>query len=330
MLIQFENAKIKKIITLPEENDDGWKSDVQKLINGDVTLDRKTAGENSIKALQRMLLFLGYSTSFRGAYMIDGDFGRGTNRGLAQFKFDHGLRINYDRSTLCYPCKSSNAHRLITIIPDVKLTIPTLKKLLETVETAIANRQIMCGSYRDAILHLNNTHRKSLMTCRKIYETYGQMAKDAVIQLKSEYGFDMNIEWLLAIIKQETGGVIRPRFEQHLLSAYNKKFPDLELEEVRLRATSFGLGQILGVNYKMVGVASAKAMYFSAPKDQIVQIGRFLIKRSKNTKQVVQKKRPLNADFRTIARYYNGPKYADHHYHEKLARWYREFENIIQ
>ena len=85
MLVKFEDKQIRRILTLAEDNDDSWKADLQKLINGQVTLDRKTAGENSIKALQRLLVFLGYSTSFRGGYRIDGDFGRGTNRGLAQF-----------------------------------------------------------------------------------------------------------------------------------------------------------------------------------------------------------------------------------------------------
>ncbi len=329
MIEKFESPKIKKIITLPEDNDLSWKTDVQKLINGDITLDRKTVGENSIKALQRLLIFLGYSTSFRGAFSIDGDFGRGTNRGLAQFKYDHGLRINYDRSTLAYPCKASNAHRLITAIPDVKLTVPTLKKLIEVAELAINNGEVMCGSFKDAIFHLNNTHRRSLLTCRKILEAYGQLAQNAVNQIKAERGVDIPVEWLLSIVRQETGGVIRPRFEQHLMTSYNKKWPTLDLSEIRFQATSFGLGQILGVNYKMVGLSSAKDMYFSSPEEQLIQIGRFLIKRSQKTKSVVVKKRPGDADFRTIGRYYNGPKYAEHHYHESLARWFKEFQSMM-
>lgn len=330
MIEQFENAKVKKILTLPEDNDQSWKADLQKLINGDITLDRKTAGENSIKALQRLLIFMGYSTSFRGAYTIDGDFGRGTNRGLAQFKFENGLKTSFDRSVLCYPCKASNAHKLITKIPDVKLTLASLKKMIEIIQAAIVSNQVMCGSFKEAIFHLNNTQQRSLLTCRKILEHYGDMARDAVNEIKSTTGLDIEVKWLLAIIKQETGGVIRPRFEQHLLSSYNSKQPDVAFSELRLRATSFGLGQILGVNYKMVGAPSAQSMFFSSPKEQVVHIARFLIKRSINTKKVVQKSKPVDQDFRTIARYYNGPKYEEHHYHERLARWYKEFQSLMQ
>ncbi len=328
MLDKFETPKIRKILTLPADKDESWKADLQKFISGDVKLDRHTAGENSIKALQRLLIFLGYSTSFRGAYTIDGDFGRGTNRGLAQFKFEHNVRTNYDRNTLCYPCKASNAHRAITIIPDVKLTVATLQKIVAQVETAIQSGQLMCGSYTEALKHLNLTHSRQLFSCRTILDKYGQMASDAVDKIKIESGITIEKAWLLAIIKQETGGVVRPRFEQHLLTSFNKKHPNESLEELRLQATSFGLGQILGCNYKMVKAASAKAMFCSPLKDQVLHIGRFLIKRSKHTKAVVQKQKPKETDFRTLARYYNGPKYEEHRYHESIASWYKEFKAL--
>ena len=54
-----------------------------------MTLTRQSAGESAIKAVQRLLIFLGYSTASSGAFLIDGDYGRGTNRGVAQFQFEY-------------------------------------------------------------------------------------------------------------------------------------------------------------------------------------------------------------------------------------------------
>jgi hypothetical protein len=44
---------------------------------------------------------------------------------------------------------------------------------------------------------------------------------------------------------------------------------------------------------------------------------------------VVKKNTPNEEDFHKLARYYNGPQYAAHHYHEGLARWHREFRMLM-
>jgi|GEM_PF-2859991 len=46
-------------------------------------------------------------------------------------------------------------------------------------------------------------------------------------------------------------------------------------------------------------------------------------------KEEVQKAAPSDRDFRSVARFYNGPKYEAHHYHEQLARWHREFKMLM-
>ena len=90
MLTLIQDAQIKQILSPPNASPQ-WQKDLDKLINGDASLTRHSASEGSVRALQRLLIFLGYSTSSSGAFAIDGDFGRGSNRALAQFEFDHGL-----------------------------------------------------------------------------------------------------------------------------------------------------------------------------------------------------------------------------------------------
>ena len=130
MLALIQDSQIQKIIN-PPNTPSHWKDDLKRLEAGDLTVNRHSAGENSIKALQRLLIFLGYSTSSGGSFSIDGDFGRGTNRALAQFQFDHGItNAKVSRKTLTYDCSWQSARRLINSIPDVLLNIQTLKKML--------------------------------------------------------------------------------------------------------------------------------------------------------------------------------------------------------
>ena len=324
MIPALNNKKIQNILWAPGKRDEEWKSDLGRFEKGDVTLTRKSAGESSIKAVQRLLFFLGYSTSSGGAFAIDGDFGRGTNRAVAQFRFEHGMTKQDFRQTLCYDCNWRNARTNIKEIPDVRLTVKTLETMLDSATSAIDTKEVMCGSFNEAIYHLNNVHQRKWFSCRQLLERYGPEVEGAVTRLENEQNITIRPEWVLSIIKQETGGVVRPRFEQHLLTRYDRRDPGADFVELRYRSMSFGLGQILGVNYKKVGAASARAMFTSPLDEQVLFTARFLAP----LRSVVARKNPSGQDFRAVARYYNGPGYAKHHYHERIARWFREFRSI--
>lgn len=55
-----------------------------------MSLERKSAGESANTAVQRLMVFFSYFLSSTGAFAVDGDFGPGTNRGVAQFKVQNG------------------------------------------------------------------------------------------------------------------------------------------------------------------------------------------------------------------------------------------------
>jgi hypothetical protein len=270
------------------------------------------------------MVFLGYSTSTSGAFSIDGDFGRGTNRGVAQFQFEHGLTNRVTRETLCYPCRFSNARKRIIEIPTVRLDMATLNKMLKTAQAAIDQNQVTFGSFRDALFHLNALHRRGFLSCLEIEERFGRLADEAALVVGEEKNIRIQPEWVLAIIKQETSGIVRPRFEQHKLSRFGADEPETDLAELRHRSMSIGLGQIMGFNYKSVGAASARAMLYSPAHEQVVYVARFIARK----KDVVRKISPDISDFRAMARSYNGPSYETHFYHEKLQRWFREFRLI--
>lgn len=333
MLTLIKDPQIQQILN-PPNTEPHWDKDLKRLESGDVTLNRRSAGENSIRAFQRMLIFLGYSTSSSGAFAIDGDFGRGTNRALAQFKFENDLASDsLTRAILTYKCNWRSARKLITIIPDVHLTIPTLEKMLEVAKNAIDNNEVNCGSFEEAIFQLNALYNRKYLDCRKINERYGTLAEKASETILSTRNISIHPEWILAIIRQETAGVVRPRFEQHWMSKFEKqekeagKKPETDLSELRYRSMSFGLGQIMGFNYKRVGAKSAKDLYTLPLEQQIISIARFLTLSSR-TRPVVKKMNPTADDFKAVARYYNGRGYAAHHYDESLARWFREFKML--
>ena len=91
---------------------------------------------------------------------------------------------------------------------------------------------------------------------------------------------------------------------------------------------SFGLGQILGVNYEMVNAESAKAMFTSPLPEQVLFVARFLT-HSSHRRELVSKKYPTAQDFRGVAKFYNGSGYEAHHYHESIERWFKEFRAMM-
>lgn len=100
-------------------------------------------------------------------------------------------------------------------------------------------------------------------------------------------------------------------------------FPRIEAacridEELALQATSWGLPQILGQNHAAAGFGSAAEMVtaFCGSEDvQLLAMTRFII--AKGLDGALRRK-----DWAEFAKGYNGPAYARHGYHTKLAKAY--------
>jgi len=321
--MELKDERIRQILSISGDESD-WRHDLERLERGDTTLTRQSAGESAIKAVQRLLVFLGYSTASSGAFLIDGDFGRGTNRGVAQFQFENALNPKVTRQSLCYPCSFQTARSKITSVPDVKLDLQTLGKMIEVVFDTIAKNKIPFGDFDDALFHLNSLYKGRALDCRQILDRYGTAVNQAVETIRVEKDVKIQPEWVLAIIKQETSGIARPRFEQHKLSKLNATSPNAPFPELRVQSMSLGLGQIMGFNHQRVGASSAEAMLYSPMKEQVLFVARFIASK----REVVTKAAPSMSDFETMARFYNGPAYAKHFYHERLQRWYREFQHL--
>jgi hypothetical protein len=320
----LNDIQFRRILFAGSAND--WvASDFKKIRDGDLALSRSFNGEETVVALQRLMVFLGYSTASDGAYLIDGDFGRGTNRGIAQFQLEHGIDSPATRETLCYECTFRNARRRIVAIPDVLVDSETLTAMLGSALESIEHGDVTSGDFEEATFHLDSLEQRRFLNCPQIAARYGEAADRAIEALRGEKNLEIRKEWILAIIKLETSGVIRPRLEQHQLSKANTREPELEFTELRLRSTSFGLGQVMGFNYRKVGADSARSMLRAPPDDQVLFVARFIARKP----TLVVKANPTMADFRAMARYYNGAAFETHHYHERLEKWFNEFKAIL-
>ena len=320
--MELKDERIRQILSISGDESD-WRHDLERLERGDTTLTRQSAGESAIKAVQRLLVFLGYSTASSGAFLIDADFGRGTNRGVAQFQFENALNPKVTRQSLCYPCSFQTARSKIASVPDVKLDLQTLGKMIEVVLDTIAKNKIPFGDFDDALFHLNSLYKGRALNCRQILDRYGTAVNQAVETIRVEKDVNQP-EWVLAIIKQETSGIARPRFEQHKLSKQNAASPNTPFSELRVQSMSLGLGQIMGFKHQRVGAPSAEAMLYSPMEDQVLYIARFIASK----REAVAKAAPTMSNFVTMARFYNLPAYAKHFYHERLQRRFREFQHL--
>ena len=323
------DPQIRKILSRTK-SDTAWEDALARIRSGNTKMTRHSVGERPIKSVQRLLNFLGYSTASAGGFLIDGDFGRGTNRGLAQFQFDRRLTRSITRDVLIYDCKSpSSARANIAAVPDTRLTQKTAEALLAAARTAIDDGNVTCGNFNDAIFHLNRAQSGQLLECTEIARKYGRSADDAIAHVHQEDGVKVVRDWVLAIIKTETGGVIRPRFEQHHLTKRARNQPEKSLSEIRYEAMSFGLGQVMGFNFKKVSAPSARAMLTSSTRDQVLYVVRYLA-RTPLCRKGISKSSPNAEVFASVAKGYNGAGFANNRYDEKIARWFREFRALSQ
>jgi len=95
---------------------------------------------------------------------------------------------------------------------------------------------------------------------------------------------------------------------------------DIDLEAA-LRSVSWGLGQIMGNNYKLAGCSSAQELVEQAMESEVNQLkhmANFI--KSANLLDELQRR-----DWAGFAKGYNGPSYAQNKYDTKLEEAYNKF-----
>lgn len=134
-----------------------------------------------------------------------------------------------------------------------------------------------------------------------------------------------------------TQGLAYPKWGE---KSYPKdSYPWLKLamqinETAALKACSWGMGQILGENHVAAGYSSVTTMVQAMMEDEEYHLVAMInfIKASgidDDLRRLAALKRPTTADdCREIARVYNGPKYAVHDYHGRMAKAHNKWRGI--
>lgn len=95
-------------------------------------------------------------------------------------------------------------------------------------------------------------------------------------------------------------------------------------ETAALKACSWGLGQILGENHKMIGYATVQAMVAAFVESEAAHLEGVIrfIQKAGLADEV------RRHDWTGLARGYNGASYAKHGYHTRLAAAFRKWQRI--
>lgn len=95
-------------------------------------------------------------------------------------------------------------------------------------------------------------------------------------------------------------------------------------EDAALASASWGMFQIMGYRYKECGCNTVQAFVAKMEESELSQLDLFieLLKANSNMHNALKK-----LDWKTFAKLYNGPTYAQYRYDEKLAKAYINYKN---
>lgn len=183
-------------------------------------------------------------------------------------------------------------------------------------------------------------------------EIIGEVVEKARIDTLKQFGIQHKIDWriLYAIAQNESNGyglegeLIKHRFEEHIYAGFVKvklgtfkKHPSLpgldpewikshSYKELRLMSTSWGMFQIMGWHYNMLGHASVESMVDNYKGSEDYQVRDFLIfcmiYRDGKFYQYLKK-----SWLRSIANAYNGAGWRKNNYVSKLIKHIRNAPN---
>lgn len=132
-------------------------------------------------------------------------------------------------------------------------------------------------------------------------------------------------------------GLAYPRWGEkpYPKDSYQRMAAAIEIDETAaLKSGSWGLGQVMGGNFAMVGCASVQSMVDACCEDEdnhLEQMVEFIKSADldDDLRGLAALKRPTApADCIAIVRVYNGPGYAKNNYHVKFAQAHNRWRNI--
>lgn len=275
---------------------------LDQIANGQLTFTAATGIHAGVRAVQIMLLTLGYPTGreqvrnragriigVSGTFTLDNDYGPGTEAGMQLFQREwNDAHPNADTPLrVDGACDSSTLSALMTATTE----------------------RVSGTSFGEFAAQKDILARTALMNTQEIDNNYGEYIRATA----SEYSIPDDV--VAAIIIVETVGWIRHRLEYHWYQRFlnlrnnggrpirgitQNQLQNMSLSEIRILSSSWGLGQVMGFNLYNAGITFDEMQNVSDYSEQVNMIGRFL---QANNLLAAARNRNWNA----IAAIYNGP-----------------------
>ena len=154
---------------------------------------------------------------------------------------------------------------------------------------------------------------------------------EKILRLK-EFGDQKGIDWhiLYAILFKESNfngffknKIIKSRFEPRVNAIRRRRFPKKDANTIRAESTSWGMPQIMGYHYSLVGFASVFEMIEEMKKGELQQLEIFLrFISTYNNGKFFEAIRKVN--IQEVAKQYNGSNYRINNYDKDLMKFIKQ------
>lgn len=274
--------------------------------------------EALISAVQKFLVLLGIPTTLEGDCLVDGKWGPGTSRALAFYK-EAAVSLgpcDNDIEALYAPSISA----LKAAIRNETLAVWWLHRM-ETLSHEVLEKS---DNPRRKLWDWWMHQKKVQLSCHEIFRNDRIPARAAQEKLMlTVAGQELPPNFyhlLLAIAKEECGGVPAPRLEQSNFVLYRPILEGFNL------GRTYGLGQISGKELETLLEGSSWSKSTSDPQLQYGLIGLKLL--TSEAAAAAKKSRLTFEDCTKVARYYHGAGFVASRYNHGLMQSLQEFKAL--
>jgi hypothetical protein len=343
----LDDDLVKRVLYPGGTVDAATHEKLKAIVAGNATVKKGSCEKGVARALQRALVYLGYPTTSAGQYDIGDDFGAGANFGWALFLRERAQQHLTDEAghpigdkTLIF--ESANYQQTpakVASFPVVPVDKLRFDDLLRHIDATRRSKAVYLADCVKAIANLDQIDARKYLNAAGVVQRFRTMVLDAA-KYAGTKGVTIEPIWIASFILTETQGVPRPKYEHHELyrryagtvaGGLRSGETLVNIVECRFRATSFGLGQVMGFNYS---ASSVSDLYKMDEPGQVNMVADYLVGVAKtygSVKVLLTKQDVASAQdpgLNKLVEAYNGGGYATHNYHGIFFANFKEVKKV--
>ncbi|MCZ0926448.1 N-acetylmuramidase family protein [Halomonas janggokensis] len=258
---------------------------------------RRGDSGKAVRKLQRSLGFTGDD--------VDGDFGPATQKAVRAFQRKNGLVADGVAGPKTFEALSG-------VDTSKRLSQGDIERIADRLDAEVAAVMAINEVESRGSGFLDDGRAVILFERHVMRRNLEDIGRDA----------DLLSQYLPDIINQSTGGY------QGGSAEYDRLHLARQVDEAcAISAASWGLFQIMGHHYATLGFESPQAMEAAANESEGAQLEMFaaFVEADKRLHQALK-----DRDWETFARIYNGPAYAKHDYHGRMAEAFNDHSEALK